>query len=120
MDGEVKWKSLIAEALDYDVEASDINEIEKNIESGDCQLWQSENSAIVTEGMTLQSGGVGVKVLAAAGNIKEIVGLLEEIEQEARASGVELLTTIGRRGWKQSAKEIGWTEVATVYVKRLS
>jgi tetrahydromethanopterin S-methyltransferase subunit G len=120
LGSEVKWKQLIAEALDYEVEASDIDEIEKNIESGNCQLWQSENSAIVTEGMNLQSGGIGVKVLAAAGDLTEIVGLLGNIEQEARASGVELLTTIGRKGWKQTAKKIGWTDVATVYAKRLS
>ncbi len=120
MGSEVSWKEKIQEALDYDVAASDIEEIEKNIESGDAQLWESENSAIVTEGMNLQSGGIGVKVLAAAGDLTEIVGLLDEIEQEARASGVELLTTIGRRGWRQTAKQIGWTEVATVYVKRLS
>ncbi len=116
----MKWKRLIAEALDYDVEASDIDQIEKNIESGDAQLWESENSAIVTEGMHLQSGGIGVKVLAAAGDLTEIVGLLDEIEQEARASGVELLTAIGRRGWRPAVSKIGWNNVASVYVKRLS
>lgn len=115
----MSWKEKIQEALDYDVEASDISAVEKDIESGDCQLWESENSALVTRGIYLASGGVGVKVLAAAGNLEEIVGLLEKVEQEARASGVELLTTIGRRGWKLTAKELGWSNVASVYVKRL-
>jgi hypothetical protein len=110
---------LIREALDYDVEASDIQEMEQKIASEEYQLWEAENSAMVTRGIDLGSGGIGVKVLAAAGNLQEIVGLLDEVEQEARASGCELLTTIGRRGWKVTAKEIGWTDVASVYVKRL-
>jgi hypothetical protein len=116
----VSWQDKIQEAIDYDVEASDIAEIEKNIDSGDYQLWESENSAMVTQGINLASGGIGVKVLAAAGDLKEIVGLLETVEQEARASGCELITTIGRRGWKVTAKEQGWNNVASVYVKRLT
>lgn len=116
----MSWKEKIQEALEYDVEAFDLNEIEKQIESGDSQLWESENSAMVTQGINLSSGGIGVKVLAAAGNLEEIVGLLGTVEQEARASGVELLTTIGRRGWNVTAKELGWDHVASIYVKRLN
>lgn len=116
----MSWKDKIQEALDYDVEACDLEAIEKEIETGDCQLWESENSAMVTRGLHLSTGGIGVKVLAAAGNLEEIVGLLDEVEQEARASGVELLTTIGRRGWAKTAKEQGWSPVATVFVKRLT
>lgn len=118
MGSEVTW-TRIQEALDYDVEASDLESLKKDVESGSCQLWESENSSLVTQGIHLNSGGIGVKVLAAAGNLKEIVGLLETVEQEARASGCELLTTIGRRGWNQTAKEIGWDHVASIYVKRL-
>lgn len=113
------WQDLIQEALDYDVEVSDIHEVEANIENGDFQLWESPNSAMVTKGIHLASGGIGVKVLAAAGDLTEIVGLLDLVEQEARASGCELITTIGRRGWKLTAKEQGWDNVASVYVKRL-
>lgn len=118
MVSEVTW-DRIQEALDYDVEAYDIEELKSRVESGDYQLWESENSSLITQGINLQSGGIGVKVLAAAGNLEEIVGLLDQIEQEARASGVELLTTVGRRGWNHTAKEIGWDHVASIFVKRL-
>jgi hypothetical protein len=114
------WQDYIREALCYDVQSFTLEDIESGIASGDYQLWEAENSALVTSGVNLQSGGIGVQVLAAGGNLEEIVGLLAEVEQEARLSGCEILTTIGRKGWKRTAKEIGWLDIASVYIKRLS
>ena len=120
MGGEVTWKDYIREALCYDVQHFTIEDIEKGVESGEYQLWQAENSAMVTSGVWLQSGGIGVQVLAAGGNLEEIMGLLDEVEQEARASGCEILTTVGRKGWKTVSKDLGWVDVASIYVKRLN
>jgi hypothetical protein len=118
MVSEVTWER-VQKALDYDVHASDIESIKQCIESGAYQLWESENSSMVTHGINLASGGVGVNVVAAAGDLQEIVGLLTQVEQEARASGVELLTTTGRNGWKPTARLLGWDHVASIYTKRL-
>jgi hypothetical protein len=116
----VSWQDYIKEALCYDVQSFTIEDIESGIATGDYQLWEAPTSALVTSGVNLQSGGIGVQVLAAGGNMEEIVGLLQEVEQEARASGCEILTTVGRKGWKVTAKEIGWIDVASIYVKRLN
>jgi hypothetical protein len=115
----VSWKDFINEALCYDVQSFTIEDIESGIASGHYQLWESENSAMVTSGVPLQSGGVGVQVLAAGGAYEELLSLLEEVEEEARLAGCEVLTTVGRTGWIKTAKEIGWTHVASVFVKRL-
>jgi hypothetical protein len=120
MDGEVRWQDLIQQALDYDIESSTIEEIESGIESGDFQLWREGDSAVVTAGFHLQFGGVGVRVVAAAGNLQEITKILAEVEREARANGVEALTAVGRRGWVGIAQEAGWGHAASVYVKRLT
>lgn len=114
------WQDYIKEALCYDVQHFTIEDIESGIASGDYQLWESDNSAMVTSGVQLQSGGIGVQVLAAGGNLDEINGLLAQVEQEARESGCEILTTVGRKGWKNTAKELGWIDVASVYIKRLT
>jgi hypothetical protein len=116
----VIWQDYIKEALCYDVEHFTIEDIESGIASGDYQLWEAPNSALVTSGVKLQSGGIGVQVLAAGGDLEEIKGLLSEVEQEARASGCEILTTVGRKGWKATAKEIGWDHIASVFIKRLN
>jgi hypothetical protein len=116
----MSWQDYIKEALCYDVQSFTIEDIESGIATGDYQLWEAPNSALVTSGVNLQSGGIGVQVLAAGGDMEEIVGLLQEVEQEARASGCEILTTVGRKGWKVTAKEIGWVDVASIYVKRLN
>ena len=115
----MSWQDYIKEALEYDVQSFTIEEIEERVASGDYQLWEAENSAMVTSGVNLQSGGIGVQVLAAGGNLDEIKGLLDVVEQEARESGCEILTTVGRKGWRHTAKELGWLDVASIYVKRL-
>jgi hypothetical protein len=119
VDPEVTW-SRVQEAMDYGVESYDLEGLKERVASGDCQLWESENSTIVTEGVELNGGGVGVNVVAAAGNLQEIVGLLETIEQEARASGCKLMSAIARRGWYPTVSKMGWSNVASVYVKRLN
>jgi hypothetical protein len=116
----LSWRDYIKEALCYDVEHFTIEDIESGIASGDYQLWEAENSALVTSGVKLQGGGVGVQVLAAGGNLDEIMGLLDDVEQEARASGCEVLTTVGRKGWIKTAKELGWLDIASIYIKRLN
>lgn len=116
----MNWQDYIKEALCYDVEHFTIEDIESGLASGDYQLWEAPNSALVTSGVRLQSGGIGVQVLAAGGNLEEIKGLLDEVEQEARASGCEILTTVGRKGWKTTAKELNWVDVASIYIKRLT
>ena len=113
------WQDYIKEALQYDVQSFTIEDIESGLASGDYQLWEAENSAMVTSGVNLQSGGVGVQVLAAGGSLDEIKGLLDMVEQEARESGCEILTTVGRKGWRHTAKELGWLDVASIYIKRL-
>lgn len=114
------WQDYIKEALCYDVQHFTIEDIESGLATGDYQLWESDNSAMITSGVQLQSGGIGVQVLAAGGNLDEINGLLAQVEQEARESGCEILTTVGRKGWKNTAKELGWIDVASVYIKRLT
>lgn len=116
----MNWKSLISEALDYDVEASDISSIEKDIESGDCQLWESENSAMVTKGFHTADGSIGVRVIAAAGVYDEVLKLLADLEAQARASGVKMLVTTGRKGWRKTAKHLQWKEVAVTLAKELN
>lgn len=116
----MSWQDYIKEALCYDVQHFTIEDIESGIASGDYQLWESGNSAMITSGVELQSGGIGVQVLAAGGNLDEINGLLAQVEQEARDSGCEILTTVGRKGWKNTAKELGWIDIASVYIKRLT
>ena len=115
----MSWQDHIISALQYDVQDFTIEDIESGIASGNYQLWESENAAMVTSGVPLQSGGIGVQVLAAGGDMDEINGLLAEIEQEARESGCEVITTVGRTGWKKTAKQLGWNHVASVFVKRL-
>lgn len=114
------WQDYIKEALCYDVQHFTIEDIESGLASGDYQLWESENSAMITSGVQLQSGGIGVQVIAAGGNLDEINDLLAQVEQEARESGCEILTTVGRKGWRNTAKELGWLDVASVYIKRLT
>ena len=114
------WQDYIKEALCYDVAHFTIEDIESGIATGDYQLWEAENSALVTSGVKLQSGGIGVKILAAGGTYDEVVGLINDVEQEARLAGCEALMTTGRRGWRKTAKDLQWKEVSRTLVKALN
>jgi hypothetical protein len=46
--------------------------------------------------------------------------LLDDVEEEARQAGCEVLTTVGRTGWAKEARKRNYTHVASVYVKRLT
>lgn len=114
------WQDLIREALWYDVQEFTIEDIEKGVEEGYYYLYQSDNSAVVTGGVRLQSGGMGCQIIAAAGNMDECLSLLDQVEQDAKASGCELITTVGRNGWKKVLAPKGWTDISTIYIKRLN
>ena len=116
----MSWQDYIVDALQYDVQDFTIEDIESGIASGNYQLWESDNAAMVTSGVPLQSGGIGVQVLAAGGTHEAVLSLLDEVEQEARLAGCGIITTVGRTGWIKTAKKIGWNHVASVYVKRLN
>jgi hypothetical protein len=119
MDCEMTWQDWVREALCYDVEQFTMEDIESGLAAGEYQLWTDENAAMVTSGVRLQSGGVGVQVLAAGGAHEQLMGLLDRVEGEARKAGCEILTTVGRIGWIKDAKIRNWVHVASVYVKRL-
>lgn len=116
----MSWQDHIISALQYDVQDFTIEDIESGIASGNYQLWESENAAMVTSGVPLQSGGIGVQVLAAGGAYEELMQLLDDVEQEATQAGCEVLTTVGRTGWAREARKRNYTHVASVYVKRLT
>jgi len=119
MGSEVAWQDWIREALVYDVEHFTIEDIESGIASGDYQLWTDESAAMVTSGVRLQSGGVGVQVLAAGGVHEQLMSLLDRVEDEAKKAGCEIVTAVGRTGWVKDAKLRNWIHVASIYVKRL-
>ena len=116
----MSWQDYIVDALQYDVQDFTLEDIESGIASVNYQLWESDNAAMVTSGVALQSGGIGVQVLAAGGAYEELMQLLDDVEEEARQAGCEVLTTVGRTGWKNEAKKRDFIHVASVYVKRLT
>lgn len=97
-----------------------MEDIESGLATGNYQLWESDSAAMVTAGVQMQGGGIGVQVLAAGGDYGELMRFLDDVEEEARAAGCVALITTGRRGWRKTAKARQWKEVAVTLVKSLT
>lgn len=54
-------------------------------------------------------------VWVAAGQLDEVLRLVERAEDEAKAAGIGAMVFMGRRGWVRAAK--GYREMATVGLK---
>ena len=72
------------------------HEIESGIESGDFQLFMSENSAAVTCPF-----GKSLRIGLAGGDLNELLDIEKDICDYARSHGFDSLEIIGRPGWER-------------------
>lgn len=82
----------------------------------DCRVHESRNSVLVTRDSIL--GGRMVRsIWVAAGNLTEVLDLVDQVEREARRDGIKAIVFMGRRGWIRAAK--GYSSLQTVGIKEL-
>lgn len=79
-------------------------------------LTHSLNSVLVTLPEQSVEGVRVITIWIAAGDMAEVLGLLAELEAQARANGVQVINYVGRRGW---LREAGFTEHAVIGRKEI-
>lgn len=60
-----------------------------------------------------------VSILYVIGDMVEIAALEKMIEDWSRGIGASMITTVGRDGWVDIARDLGWRRVGTLYAKDL-
>jgi|SRR5437773_7083953 len=94
-------------------------DVEAAVADGRAQLWEGEDSAIVTEIKQTPQQKILLFWLAA-GDMSELRGMARGIEEWGRSLGCVKAQLIGRRGWERSAIiQDGWKPVSIVMEKEL-
>ena len=91
------------------------------IQSGEAQLWNTDNSILVTELIkNNQSGALSIQVVVGGGELSEIIpGLTTQAEQWAKSLGAKKARFDGRPGWVRAMRSYGYHEVSRTAEKDL-
>jgi len=103
----VTWREILSRAVS---DGSDLSEVEDAIRDDKADLWQGENSAAVTQYVKVMD------LSLAAGDMEELMQMLDQAETKARTDGVDRIVCTGRKGWARALP--GYVPM-TVYVKEL-
>jgi hypothetical protein len=89
----------------------------QRIESGECQLWTTENSAIVTSIETWPTGLTELNFWLAGGDLSELLRIRPEVEEWAIGKGCHRASIVGRSGWLRALP--GYRAATTASIKDL-
>lgn len=110
MDQIRKW---IADALEYSGGTHTVDDVIDGIVSGHMQLWPAPRGCAVTEIVSYPRKKV-LHVFLAAGEMDQIVDMLESAKDWGRQQGCDAFTIAGRKGWKRVLAKHGFNETFTV------
>ncbi len=116
--------AVVAQALEralaYAGGSHTLADLEAGIAAGNCQLWEGEDSAIVTELKQTPQQKILLFWLAA-GNMTELRGMAMGINEWGRSLKCVKAQLIGRRGWERSplVRFDGWKPISIVMEKAL-
>lgn len=111
-----RLKLHIENALSYNANTQNLEDVKARLEDGRFTLWSSKDSVLIVESTTL--GGKQYVVIAlGGGDLEQIKGLVNQVEAESKRLGFYGVMIIGRRGWGKVLLE--YKEKATVYVKEI-
>lgn len=105
-------------ALRYVGYTHSLQDILDEIKAGTMQSFVSGDSWAVTCILDTPRRRV-LEIFMAVGRLDNMPDLEFQIEEFAKANGVTLLRTFGRRGWLKTGKSLGWKPRQTVFIKEL-
>ena len=89
------------------------------LQDGKAFAWFSEKAAIVTEIKTYPTGAKVIEGLVAAGDLDEILKMIERAEAWGKEQGCIMARIESRAGWVRKLKSKGWEVSQTALVKEL-
>lgn len=114
----LKIRGWIADALEYSGGTHTVDDVVEGIVSGRMQLWPAERGCAVTEVISYPRKKV-LHVFLAAGEMDQIVDMLDSAKAWGRDQGCDAFTIAGRKGWKRVLAKHGFQETFTVLETQL-
>lgn len=105
----------IEEAMRSQGDTLDFNYVLECLENGRMQSFSEGDSLLITEIQNYPKKKV-LHVVAAVGEMDEILKMEPRFEEFARRMGCSMITASGRSGWSRVATE-GWNTLYTTYGK---
>ena len=113
-----KCRKWIEDALEYSGGTHTFDDVAEGILNGHMQLWPTDRGCAVTEIVVYPKKKV-LHVFLAAGEMDQLIDMIESASIWGRTQGCTSMTTSGRKGWKRVLSGEGWKEVMVVMEKEL-
>ena len=113
-----KIRGWIADALAYSGGTHEVEDVLEGIRSGRMQLWPAKRGCAVTEIIEFPRKRV-LHVFLAAGEMDQILDMLESAKEWGRQQGCTGFTIAGRKGWKRVLAKHGFVETMTLLEARI-
>jgi hypothetical protein len=113
---DARTRQLLARALEHAPETHTLEDVIDQIARGDAQVWQTEESVLVTEVYDTPRMRV-IHVWLAAGEMGEVIALSHQALSWGRKLGCKRASLAGRRGWERKLAAEGWTPELTLMGK---
>lgn len=105
-----EYRDLIESALAYSGGTHDFADVVAMVASGRGQLWPGKTSVGVTEIIEYPRKRV-LHCFLAAGDLDELLVMMEYAKQWGYAQGCQSMTMSGRMGWQRVLDKHGWDTV---------
>lgn len=115
LDPRFKWEWLRCEPMlraTYDYwpnQARPFEQFVADIALGTLQFWPAEDSAALTEIVTLPYGVNELQIVCAGGKMATMEASLGDIEAFAAVNGCVRVRFWGRKGWTRFGQRLGYT-----------
>jgi hypothetical protein len=105
-------------ALDHAGNTHEIADVIRMVQEGRAQWWGDERGSIITEIVRYPRRSV-VRYWLAAGELRRVFGLEDQINRWARLEGANRAVLYGRAGWQHFAAERGWQPAGVILAREL-
>lgn len=105
-----QYREMIDSALAYSGGTHTFEDVVDLVASGRAQLWPAERGVAVTEIIVYPRKRV-LHIFLAAGEMDQLLDMIESAEQWGRTQGCTSLTMSGRMGWQRVLNKQGFKPV---------
>jgi len=102
-------RGLIERALEYSGGTHTFEDVKAAILESKMQIWPAQRGVAVTEIIVYPARKV-LHVFLAAGEMEQLLDMIDAAAQWGRSQGCQSLTMTGRKGWQRVLKQSGWRE----------
>jgi hypothetical protein len=105
-----RYRDMIDSALAYSGGTHTFEDVQELVATGKAQLWPAERGVAVTEIIVYPRKRV-LHIFLAAGEMDQLLDMIESAAQWGRTQGCTSLTMSGRMGWQRVLDKQGFKPV---------